>query len=205
VLASGSPRRNELLARLGLPFEIDPGDVAEWPPTPGEDPAAYALSLARYKALEGARRHPTALVVGADTVVTVADLVLGKPRDDDHALEMLQLLRGRRHQVITGVSVCAGPDCQSDVVKSEVSMKWSADEELRAYVMSGEPRDKAGGYAVQGLGGQLIDGVSGCYNNVVGLPLCLTSSLLSAWGVAVHIPEGSDQHSPHMLPRTALS
>jgi septum formation protein len=205
VLASGSPRRKDLLSRLGALFEIDPRSSAERPPNPGEDPAAYALALGRYKASEGARRQPTALVIGADTVVTVAGLVLGKPRDEDHALEMLRLLRGRRHQVITGVSVCSGPDCRSDVVTSEVSMKWSADVVLRDYVLTGEPMDKAGGYALQGIGGQFVDGVSGCYNNVVGLPLCLTSSLAADYGVALYIPEGADPHSPNLLPGTRPS
>ncbi len=204
VLASGSPRRKELLGRLDIAFSIDPADVVERPPVSGEDPAAYALALAHHKASAGARRHPHAVVLGADTVVTICGLILGKPSDEQHALEMLRRLRGRGHHVITAVAVCSGLDCTSDAVTSGVWMKRATDDELRAYVATGEPMDKAGAYALQGLGGQLVERISGCYNNVVGLPLCLTSNLIREWSIDVPFLESKDPHlplsSPHGVP-----
>jgi septum formation protein len=196
VLASGSPRRQELLRRLGVPFVVDPGDLVERRPNPGEDPGAYALSLAEQKASAGAQRDPNALVVGADTVVTIDGLILGKPRDQDHALETLQCLRGRCHRVITAVAVCTGSTCRSDALSSEVWMKSLSIDDLRTYVLTGEPMDKAGAYALQGLGGGLVENISGCYNNVVGLPLCVTGHLLTDFGYTLDLADEADLHVP---------
>jgi septum formation protein len=200
VLASGSPRRRELLGRLGVPFVVDPGDIIEPEPRSGEDPAAYALALARQKASHGVQRHPDVIVLGADTVVTIDGIILGKPRDGDHALEMLQRLRGRCHHVITAVAICRGATERSDTVVSEVWMHWVSDRDLRAYTASGEPMDKAGSYALQGLGGRLVESIAGCYNNIVGLPLCLSARLLAGCDVLVEVPEEIDLHSPFGRP-----
>lgn len=196
VLASGSPRRSELLGRLDVAFAVDPEQVVERPPNPGEVPASYALALARHKASAGARRNPGTIVLGADTVVTISGLILGKPRDGKHALEMLRHLRGVCHQVITAVALCQDARFESDAVVSEVWMKHASETQLRAYVASGEPMDKAGAYAVQGLGAQLVDRVSGCYNNVVGLPLCLTAHLMRKSGFDIRAAESVDPHLP---------
>jgi septum formation protein len=185
-----------LLIRLGVPFIVDPADTVERVPRPGEDPAAYALAIARRKADDGFRRHPDATVLAADTVVTVDGLVLGKPRDEQHALEMLQLLRGRCHHVITAVTIRCGVIDRGDTIRSEVCMEWVNDGDLLTYIATGEPMDKAGSYALQGRGGRLVANISGCYNNIVGLPLCLSSQLLVACGVLVEIPEKIDVHSP---------
>lgn len=194
VLASGSPRRAELLGRLTIPFQVDPGDFVERKPRPGEDPASYARTLARSKAVDGVRRHPAAIVLGGDTIVTIDGIILGKPRDADHALEMLQRLRGRCHHVITAVAICRGAAELSGTVRSEVQMKWVSDDELRRYIAGGEPMDKAGSYALQGLGSRLVERVTGCYNNVVGLPLCLSTQLLAVYGLRM---DGSSRIDPH--------
>jgi septum formation protein len=204
VLASGSPRRKELLERLCVSFVVDPGDVAERSPDPGDDPAEFALELAQVKAAAGARSHPDSLVIGADTVVTIDDLILGKPHDVDHALEMLQQLRAASHRVVTAVAVCVGPACRRAAVTSDVWMKRATDEELRAYIATGEPMDKAGGYGLQGLGGQLVERVVGCYNNVVGLPLCLTSRLMTERGFEIKMPDGVDPHTCATSAKTPL-
>jgi septum formation protein len=197
VLASSSPRRRELLARLGVDFTMAPSTVVERDPFPGEDPAAYALFLAEQKADDVAYRFPDAVVLGADTVVAVDGMILNKPADEADALRMLRLLRGRSHVVVTGVAV-RGPTARSAAITARVWMRDSCDEDLRGYIATGEPMDKAGAYAVQGLGGRLVERVEGCYETVVGLPLCTAAALLSAAGASVPT-EPTCRHLPPSL------
>jgi septum formation protein len=188
VLASGSPRRRELLSRFGLPFTVVPGRTVERAPTPGEDPAAYATALAREKVMEVARRHSdNAVILGADTVVAVDGAILGKPADASEAVRMLTMLRGRTHTVVTSVVVRCGTD-HTGSVAAEVVMRDFSDAELQHYVATGEPMDKAGAYAVQGWGGQLVAAVKGCRETVIGLPLCLTYELLHRCGLLEEVP-----------------
>jgi nucleoside triphosphate pyrophosphatase len=196
ILASASPRRQELLARLGLPFEVRPSGIEE--PLPGDIPArALATALARAKAadvadrLRGAAEAPT-VIVGADTLVVLDGRPLGKPASRHDARRMLRALRGRTHEVVTAVLVrdadAAGHELTETVV-SRVVMRAYTDEEIDAYVATGEPDDKAGAYAVQGAGGRLVRRVEGCYTNVVGLPLMTTARLLQAFGLAPAAPD----------------
>ncbi len=186
ILASGSPRRRELLSLLGYTFEVDPAGGPEEPYS-GGDPGAYVRRLAEEKALEVAGRSqstPT-LVIGADTVVVLDGILLGKPADTADAERMLGLLSGRTHQVFTGVAVVERPGLgtRSAFEVTDVTFKELPKERIRRYVMTGEPMDKAGAYGIQGLGAVNIKRISGCYFNVVGLPLGLLSDLLSEWGV----------------------
>ncbi|MGH2449576.1 MAG: Maf family protein [Chloroflexota bacterium] len=183
ILASTSPRRRVLLQELGLPFEVVASGVAEPPPAPGASPASYAQSLSLAKARAVARLHSGDTVLGADTVVAVDQHILGKPRDPDDALRMLRLLRGRWHEVITAVAAICGDDVHQSTGRASVHMRNSADAELAAYANSGEPMDKSGSYAVQGLGGALVDEVRGCFNAVVGLPLCSVADVLQQCGL----------------------
>jgi len=189
VLGSSSPRRRELLGSLGLEFEVCPSNAPEPPPEPGEAPEAYARRMARQKTLDVAALYPTAAVLGADTIVVLPGspdaLVLGKPEDSADALRMLTLLSGRTHQVITGCCLTS-PDRAEPVcfaVITEVVMRASTRQELTAYVATGEPADKAGAYAIQGLGAFLVERVVGSYTNVVGLPVTDCANLLLKHGV----------------------
>jgi septum formation protein len=186
VLASASPRRRALLGRLGLPFEVVPSDADETPP-PGLGPEAAAIELALAKARAVADRRPGQVVIGADTIVAVEGAMLGKPRDDDEAAVMLRRLRGRWHTVSTGVAVVRDNRSCRDVVTAHVRMHDYTDEAIARYVASGEPRDKAGAYAVQGLGGALVAEVQGSELTVVGLPLRRLAELLRECGVALPV------------------
>lgn len=172
VLASGSPRRRELLQGLGLRFTVRAADVDETP-HPGEPPDAYVLRLAREKARAAGR--PGELVLAADTTVVVDGEILAKPEDDADAARMLRLLSGRLHEVLTGVAVLDVLEgtgrTASEVVRSSVRMAALTSEEIAWYVATGEPRDKAGAYAIQGLGSLFVEAVAGNYSNVVGLPV----------------------------------
>lgn len=195
ILASGSPRRQELLTRLGLAFDVHPGTVIEREPRPAEDPAEYALELAQSKACYGLQRHPEGVVLGADTVVTIDGIILGKPRDEDQARDMLLRLRGRCHSVVTAVAVGYRGDLRRESLSTQVCMRPFTDDELSSYLVTGESMDKAGAYALQGFGARLIARAIGCHNNVVGLPLCVAARLLTDHGVAVVIPERADIHA----------
>jgi septum formation protein len=183
LLASGSPRRRDLLGRLGIAFEVAPSLVQERAPHLGEAAPAYAVSLASAKATDVALRRPGHVVIGADTVVVVDNRILGKPRDREDAFRMLECLAGRTHFVITAVSVRCGEAVHSGSVAAEVRMRPYSIQEITAYVDSGEPMDKAGGYALQGTGGRFVEAVSGCRETVIGLPLCLVQDLLRPCGV----------------------
>jgi septum formation protein len=188
VLASASPRRQELLRNAGIPFVLQPTDIPEVP-QPGEAPRAFAERMAREKALAVFRQRPDDFVLGADTIVVVDAEILGKPRDGADAVRMLRLLSGRRHQVTTGVCL-AGPQLRTENRKPEtdfedvrsettlVTMDAITDEDICSYVSSGEPMDKAGAYAIQGMASRWISRIDGDYFNVVGLPVSLVYRML---------------------------
>jgi len=188
VLASASPRRRDLLTRAGVRFEVRPADIPE-EMDPGEAPGAFALRLARQKALTIARElgpGATRLVLGADTIVVLGDDVLGKPRDPDHAIELLGRLVGRVHRVLTAVAVVEpdGGRVHDVLVESRVQMRAATPDEVRTYVSTGESLDKAGAYALQGQGRRFVEGVTGSETNVIGLPIEETLALLRCAGWA---------------------
>jgi septum formation protein len=184
ILASASPRRRELLAATGLAFEIIPADIDESPRW-GEPAETYVQRLAVAKAQAVAQRHPGAVVLGADTTVTIDGLLLGKPQTPDEARWMLGRLSGREHTVVTGVAVVAAATARSAVavIGSRVRMRPFAMPTIVWYLATGEPQDKAGAYAIQGLGAALIECVEGSYTNVVGLPLTETLAMLGSFGI----------------------
>lgn len=182
ILASGSPRRRDLLGRAGVPFEVRPADIAE-ERHPGEAPVSFALRMAREKALAVAARigaAPARFVLGADTIVTLDGDVLGKPEDSDHAVELLSRLVGRQHSVVTAVALTASDTLAPRTihVTSDVTMRTATLDEIRAYAATGESLDKAGGYAAQGEGRRFIEHIEGSETNVIGLPLDETLELL---------------------------
>lgn len=183
ILASRSPRRRELLAQAGFTFEVDSADVPEHRQS-NEDAIRFVTRLAREKAEAVATRRPelasNAIILGADTVVVVDDEVLGKPHDAEDAARMLRVLSGRTHQVITGVCLAKGGERQSAAEVTFVRFSTVSDEEIEAYVATGEPLDKAGAYAIQGRAGRWVPRIQGCYFNVVGLPLALVSSMIES-------------------------
>jgi septum formation protein len=181
VLASKSPRRAELLRRLGLEFRIVAAEVDE-SYVDHEMPADHAERLAREKAITIARQESGALVIGCDTIVIIDSDVLGKPRDKDEALRMLLRLAGRDHEVITGVAVASGERMYSAIERVRVRFRSLGRSECEAYVATGEPMDKAGAYGIQGFGSALVDSIEGDYFAVVGLPVSRTLQLLNRAG-----------------------
>ncbi|MCB9677515.1 MAG: septum formation protein Maf [Alphaproteobacteria bacterium] len=179
VLASGSPRRRQLLAWAGIPLEVLPTDVDEsW--VPGEDPTDAAERLARAKAWGPDGR----VVLAADTVVHVGDVPFGKPEDRQDAVEMLRRLAGRWHGVTTGVAIRSADHALASFrVTTEVRMRDVSDAEIAKYVATDEPLDKAGAYGIQGIGGMLVAEVRGDWTNVMGLPLEATLLALAAHGI----------------------
>ena len=170
ILASSSPRRAEILTALGIPFLVTPADVDETV-VPGESGPEAAVRLAREKAAAAAARRPDDWVLAADTLVLIDGAILGKPADDAEAREMLRSLSGREHRVVTAVRLTRGSGPGQDAVEeSRVRIAALDDEEIQWYVSTGEPRDKAGAYAVQGLGARFIESVEGSFTNVMGLP-----------------------------------
>ncbi len=184
VLASGSPRRQQLLAAAGLRFTVAPADVDETPP-PGVAPMDLARALARRKAVHVAAGYPEAVVLGADTVVDLDGLLLGKPADAAEAIAMLRRLQGRSHAVHTGIALAwnSGAEVRSQVVSATVTMRAISRGAIIAYVATGEPLDKAGAYALQGLAGAWISSVEGSRTAVVGLPMDETLALLARVGI----------------------
>lgn len=187
ILASASPRRRELLRRIGVRFEVRPAEIPE-ERDPGEAPGAFAGRLAREKALHVARQtgpEPNRWVLGADTIVVLEEDVLGKPDDPQHAVELLSRLVGRSHSVITAVVLTDTRtlETRSAEVASRVTMRFASREEIEAYVAGGEPLDKAGAYALQGEGRHFIQRVEGSESNVIGLPLDETLALLCQAGI----------------------
>jgi septum formation protein len=183
VLASASPRRRELLQNAGIPFIIQASKIPELP-LEGEAPQACAERLAREKALDVFRLRPQNFVLGADTIVIVNGQILGKPHDVADAARMLRLLVGRTHQVTTGVCLMRPDDkgrSSVDDTRSEttrVTMSGLNEDDIRSYIATGEPMDKAGAYAIQGIASRWISQIEGDYFNVVGLPVSLVYRML---------------------------
>lgn len=173
VLASGSPRRLELLSSIGIEVEVVPSSIVEPSPMADESPAEYAMRMACLKADDIAVKYADSVVIGSDTVVALGNRIMGKPESSEHAFDMLSSLSGNTHQVVTGCCVHL-PGAESPVsfyASTDVVMRTSTEDELRAYIATGESVDKAGAYAIQGIGGFMVREISGSYTNVVGLPL----------------------------------
>lgn len=184
-LASGSPRRRELLTQIGIPFTTVSASIDETP-LAGEHPEAYVLRLALGKAEAGLATLDAGtpgVVLGADTAVVLDGRILGKPLDRADALAMLAALSGREHEVLTAVAVVDGQRNESFCISSQVTFRVITPQEAEAYWSSGEPQDKAGSYAIQGLGAVFVKGLQGSYSAVVGLPVSETAELLARFGV----------------------
>jgi septum formation protein len=181
ILASQSPRRAELLRRLGLDFEIRPAEIDE-SYVDNEMPAAHAERLAREKAVAISRAAPDALVIGSDTIVVLDVDVLGKPSSEAEAVQMLKRLSGREHEVFTAVAVAHGDRLESALERVRVRFRRLDDRECEEYVATGEPMDKAGAYGIQGFGSALVEGIEGDYFAVMGLPVVCTLTLLEKLG-----------------------
>jgi septum formation protein len=183
ILASKSPRRYELLKQVGLDFDVIPSRVEE-DFAKGESPRKHVLRLAEAKVLEVARRYPGRWVVAADTIVYVDHSILGKPKSREEAKKMLRRLSGKEHRVLTGFSVHHLEKGKRDreAVQTAVKVKKLTQAEMEWYIQTGEPFDKAGGYAVQGIGSFMIESIKGSYTNVVGLPICELIQMLSRLG-----------------------
>ncbi|WP_409071309.1 Maf family protein [Halomonas sp. DWK9] len=182
-LASASPRRQALLASIGVPVSVLPSDIDETP-LEGESPHSYVerLAVAKAQAAMGKTALP---VLGSDTAVVIDDTILGKPNDQQHAADMLHRLSGRTHQVLTAVAVSGLRGILSCCVTTNVTMRELSAEEIACYWLTGEPADKAGGYAIQGLAAIFIEHIQGSHSAVVGLPLFETTHLLRQQGVPV--------------------
>lgn len=186
ILASASPRRRELLSLTGLPFTVDAPHVDEHCTLP---PREAVREISRRKALAAAKMHPGKVILAADTLVSVDETALGKPRDEADAFRMLQRLSGRWHQVYTGVSVVdAQGQLRSEVAVTDVHFEAMSEEAIRRYIATGEPMDKAGAYAVQGVAGLWIDDLRGSHTNVIGLPMALTRCMLEGCGLLSAAP-----------------
>lgn len=182
-LASGSPRRRELLQQIGVPFTVISAAIDETP-LPDEAPRAYVERLALAKARAGAvQAGGPGVVLGADTAVVLHGRILGKPVDEADALATLAAMSGQEHQVLTSVALVDGARSQVLSVSSRVRFRLISAVEAKAYWASGEPLDKAGGYAIQGLGAVFVESLQGSYSAVVGLPLCETAQLLGDFGI----------------------
>ncbi len=187
-LASGSPRRRELLTQIDVPFNTIIAAIDETPLV-NESPESYVERLAFQKAQAGRdvllkSIHPDLFcVLGADTAVVLEGRILGKPVDQADALTMLKALSGREHDVLTAIAVIDSQLCETRVVRSRVKFRDISKQEASLYWASGEPQDKAGGYAIQGLGAVFVAGLNGSYSGVVGLPICETAELLGHFGI----------------------
>ena len=184
ILASGSPRRRDLLEQAGLTFRVIPSTFDE-SSVPISAPENYVRVLAKAKAMEDAELYPRSWIIGADTVVLMGDAVLGKPDTVVQARRMLTALSGKTHRVLTGYCVCCkmAKRSFSETVETKVLFKTVSESEIDWYVNTSEPYDKAGGYAVQGLGAFLVKRIEGSYTNVVGLPVCEVIEYLLREGV----------------------
>ncbi len=187
ILASASPRRQELLSELGLPFTVVPADIDERHHA-GETPHDYAMRMSRTKAQHVAQQHPDAWVLGADTIVTIDKRILGKPQDKADAEAMLSSLSGRVHTVLTSLALVhhRRDKMAVEAVSTRVHFCPLSAAEIAAYLATEEPFDKAGAYAIQGHAGAFVDTFEGCYTNVVGLPVQRTADMLEAAGFSPH-------------------
>ena len=182
VLASASPRRRQLLDLIGIAHEVRPADIDETM-RPREAPRRHAERLAREKATAIAKRDPDLITIAADTIVVINRKVLGKPRDADDAARMLALLSGREHVVTTAVAVSRGKKLRSAVEEVRVKFRRLRDDEIEAYIATGEPMDKAGAYGIQGYGATIVERIEGDYFAVMGLPIVRLIGLLRDVGV----------------------
>lgn len=181
ALASSSPRRRELLAQLGVNYKLVKADIDETV-LPDEAAAVYVQRLALAKAHAGlARLQHDLPVLGADTVVVVGGLILGKPADFEQFRQTMLLLSGRSHQVMTAIALVSAQHQLTQLVSTDVTFRVLTEAEISAYWATGEPQDKAGGYGIQGLAGRFVQRINGSYSAVVGLPLCETEQLLQQW------------------------
>ncbi len=185
ILASSSPRRREILSSLGLTFRIDPSCAEEPPLSRDETPGAYAVRAAQIKARDVASKHHSGMVIGADTIVVAGRKIMGKPSSDHEARSMLAHLRGRWHEVITGVCLfdCRTRRARSGHAVSRVHFRRITETEVEWYIRTGEHRDKAGAYAIQGYASLFVDRIEGCYFNIVGFPVSIFEKLCRAHGV----------------------
>jgi septum formation protein len=188
VLASGSPRRHELLKLVGIPHEVRPANIDETI-RHRETPRRHAERLAREKASAVATRDPNLITIGADTIVVTSRKVLGKPADARQAAAMLKQLSGREHTVVTAVAVSRGKKLRSAVEEVRVKFRKLRDDEIEAYIATGEPLDKAGAYGIQGYGATIVESVDGDYFAVMGLPLARLVGLLRDVGVKYRFGE----------------
>jgi septum formation protein len=184
LLASSSPRRRELLLRLGVAFQVRPQDIDE-SVLNLEKPYDYVQRVALDKALSALAANPDALVLAADTSVIVDDQILGKPQDSGDALSMLNLLSNREHAVLTAVTLANSERQRSTVVRTTVNFRYISAAEAQRYWATGEPIGKAGGYAIQGFGAAFVESIEGSFSNVAGLPLFETAQYLQEFGVAI--------------------
>lgn len=183
ILASKSPRRSELLARMGVEFTVKTSKIDE-KMDPFANPAdeVARVSLAKAQAVRGTC-HPDDIIIGADTIVVCDGLTMGKPRSESEAFSMLRRLSGRDHQVLTGLTVLGGDRTENLTVATTLRFRALADAEIRNYIATGEPMDKAGAYGIQGLAAMFVVGLDGDYYNVMGLPVCTLAILLRRFGV----------------------
>lgn len=187
ILASASPRRKELLEQVGIPFTVQPSGVDEANVILTGSPAEKAEQLACAKAEDITSRNGSGIVLGADTIVELDGEIFGKPADEADAYQMLSRLQGRQHNVITGIALI---DCKTGIRKSaheisQVTFAKLSAEEIKAYISTGEPFDKAGAYGIQGKAALFVEGICGCYPNIVGLPVMRLKKLLQEFGVNV--------------------
>lgn len=182
ILASGSPRRRDILAAMGLKFAVEPADIDESVQAV-ESPEAYVSRMARSKAQKCAEQHPEEIVLGADTVVVLGDRIFGKPHDRAAAAAMLAELAGRTHVVLTAVAVTCRGRLEEILERTEVTFAPLTEDLIAIYTASGESDDKSGSYALQGIAAMLIEKVNGSVSSVVGLPACQTRILLSSFGL----------------------
>jgi len=187
ILASASPRRNEILRGLGLEFRIDPSGVVEPARRPREIPSKYAVRLACLKAREASGKHQSGLILSADTIVVLGDSLLGKPETLTEARSMIRRLSGRWHEVVTGICLmdCARNRLYSTFSRTRVHFRRLSSEEIEWYLQTGEYQDKAGAYAVQGYASLFIDRIEGCYFNIVGFPISAFEKLCRRSGIAL--------------------
>lgn len=184
ILASGSPRRRELLSGLGLSFQVIPPTVDEADcDVKGLPPIEMVKRLAEYKGLSVAKAYPNELVIAADTLVAIDNEVLGKPDSPEQAAQMLTRLQGKKHQVVSAIAVFYQGQSVVDALATDVWMRAFSPESVQRYVATGEPLDKAGAYAIQDVGSLLVERIEGCYFNVVGMSLVLLAQVLERLGL----------------------
>lgn len=184
ILASGSPRRRELLAQVGIAYMVNPSTYDEQSPKK-KNPERYVLAQAEGKARDVAKKFPGQWVLGADTVVALENEILGKPRNEKEAFHMLRSLSDRKHFVYTGIALVCDKKIYSQVVVTKVWFRHLGDKEIERYIATGEPMDKAGAYGIQGKASVFVDKINGSYSNVVGLPLSQVYQMLKKAKVKV--------------------